>query len=327
MTKLLSIAANTFLQSIRQPIYTVMTLVTFALLVFTLPFTGYTLSVDFHETDQQMLENLGLATLRVSAMLMAAFIASGVLRREIEEKTALIVIAKPVPRWMFVLGKFLGVAAAIAVAYYLCSLVFLMTVRHRVVPAAYDRVDWVVSTTGLSAFGLSLLVAMVGNLWFGWAFTSANVLTNLVFLTLGMIVIGFVGKHWQLIPFGQGIPGQLLLELAMMFMAVVVFVALAIAASARLGQAMSLLVCTVVFLLGSAHPQIVGRWADRVPAVRFVGWLLPNFSQFYPQDDLRLETIPLSLVGVAALYCVLYAAGLVALAMALFQTRELRAAR
>ncbi|HUS92890.1 MAG TPA: hypothetical protein VM695_13610 [Phycisphaerae bacterium] len=326
MIKLWSIGRNAFLQTIRQPVYTVMVLVTFGLLVFTLPFSGYTMSTDYQKTDQQFLEDLGLATLRVSSLLIAAFSASGVLRREIEEKTALIVISKPVSRAVFVLGRFLGVAAAVAVAYYLCCLVLLMTVRHRVMPAQSDPIDWPVIVLGFSALGLTVLTAMLGNLWFGWQFTSTGVRAAVVLLTAAMIAIGFVGKGWRIVPFGFGIPSQVLLELAMMLLAVVIFVALAVAASARLGQAMTLGVCTAVFVVGSAHPQVFGPWADEVPVVRVLGWVVPNLSHFYPQDDLRIAgAVPLGVVGFALLYGALYTLGLLALAVSLFQTRELEA--
>jgi len=325
MIKFWSICTNTFLQTIRQPIYLVMVLATFGLLVFTLPFTGYTMSVDYENTDQQMLEDLGLGTLRVSGLLIAAFSASGVLRREIEEKTALIVISKPVPRAVFVLGKFAGVLAAVAVAYYLCSLVFLMTVRHRVMPTARDEIDWPVVVIGLSGLLAAVVVAMLGNLWFGWQFTSTSVWAATALLTVAMIAIGFVGKHWRLVPFGAGISGQLLLEVAVMFMAVIVFVALAITASARLGQAMTLLVCTAMFFLGSAHPQVFGHWLEEVPVLRVLGWVTPNFSHFYPREDLRMQYMPASLVGLSGLYCLLYTVGVLAVGVSLFQTRELEA--
>jgi hypothetical protein len=213
---------------------------------------------------------------------------------------------------------------AAALAYYICSLVFLMTVRHRVVIARYDSLDWVVITIGLSGLALTILVTMLGNLWFGWPFTSTAVWAGAVLMSVAMIVIGFVGKQWVLVPFGQGIPGQLLLELAVMFLASVVFVALAVAASTRLNQTMTLLVCLAVFLLGSAHPQIIGHWARQAPVVRVAGWVLPDFSQFYPQDDMTLEgRLPLGLVARAGAYCLLYTCAMLALAVAIFQTREL----
>jgi len=323
MIKLWSISANTFLQTIRQPVYTVMILVTFGLLIFTLPFAGYTLSIDFESTDQQMLEDLGLGTLRISGLLIAALSASGVLRREIEEKTALIVIAKPVSRWLFVLGKFLGVLAAVAVAYWLCSIVFLMTVRHQVMPTVRHHIDWPVVTIGVSAFLAAVLVAMLGNLWFGWQFTSASVWAEAILMTVALLAVGFVGKGWRVTPFGEGVSTVLLGHLGMMFLAVVLFVALAVTASVRLGQSMTLLVCAAVFFVGSAHPQIFDRWLRDVPLVRVLGWLTPNFSHFYPREDLDATGIPPNQAALSVLYCLLYTAGMLSVGMALFQTREL----
>jgi hypothetical protein len=324
MIKLWAITCNTFLQTIRQPVFLVMLMATVGLLVFTMPLSGYTMAIEFQETDWMLLQDLGLGTLRVSSLLIAAFSAAGVLRREIEEKTALIVITKPVTRAVFVIGKFLGVLIAAGLAYYICSLVFLMTVRHKVVIARYDSLDWVVITIGLSGLALTVLVTMMGNLWFAWPFTSTAVWAGAVLMTVAMIVIGFVGKGWVLVPFGQGIPSQILLELAVMFLASVVFVALAVAASTRLNQTMTLLVCMAVFLLGSAHPQIIGHWAGQAPVLRVAGWILPDFSQFYPQDDMSLEgKLPLGLVARAGFYCLLYTCAMLATAVAIFQTREL----
>lgn len=324
MIKLWSISANTFLQTIRQPVFLVMIMATLGLLVFTMPFSGYTMSTNYSETDLSNLQSLGLSTLRISSLLIAAFSAASVLRREIEDKTALIVITKPVTRSIFVIGKFLGVLAAVALAYYLCSLVLMMTVRHKVVIARHDDLDWVVITIGLSAVALSVLVTMLGNRWFAWPFTSTAVYAGSVLLTVAMVVIGFVGKGWTLISFGQGIPAQLVLTLGVMFMASVVFVALAVTASTRLSQTMTLLVCLAIFALGSAHPQIIGQWADKSPVVRGMGWLLPDFSQFYPQDDMTLEgKLPLTRVAWAGLYCLLYTCGILAMGVAIFQTREL----
>ncbi len=324
MIRLWAITGNTFLQTIRQPVFLVMLMATVGLLVFTMPFSGYTMSPDFQKTDQMLLQDLGLGTLRISSLLIAAFSAAGVLRREIEEKTALIVITKPVTRAVFVIGKFLGVLIAAALAYFICSLVFLMTVRHRVVIARYDLLDWVVIIVGLSGLALTVLVTMLGNLWFGWPFTSTAVWAGALLMTVAMIVIGFVGKGWVLVPFGQGIPGQLVLELAVMFLASVVFVALAVAASTRLNQTMTLLVCVAVFLLGSMHPQIIGHWAQQAPVIRAAGWMLPDFSQFYPQDDMTLQgRLPLALVARAGAYCLLYTCAMLAMAVAIFQTREL----
>ena len=74
-----------------------------------------------------MLIDIGMATVFVAGGLLAAFVATGVLTREIENKTALTVISKPVGRPLFVLGKFLGVAGALILLSTLyMSFVFLL---------------------------------------------------------------------------------------------------------------------------------------------------------------------------------------------------------
>jgi hypothetical protein len=209
MGKFLAIAHNTFLQTIRQPIYCTLILVMFLVLVLTLPTSGWTLGEsggEHHDTDQKMLEIMGLSTLLVLGSLLSAFSASSALAKEIEDKTALTVISKPVPRSVFVLGKFGGVAAAIGLAYYLGALVFLMTVRHQVVSAVSEPLDWPVIVIGFGALTLALAVALAGNFFFSWPFTSAFVWSATVCLSAAMLVILFVGKDWTLVRPGYDEP-------------------------------------------------------------------------------------------------------------------------
>jgi|GEM_PF-215258 len=219
MIKFLSIAQNTFVQTLRQPVLLLILLATYTVLVLAVPLTGWTVSTDYHATDQMMLRNLGLSTLLLAGLLAAAFSASSVLSREIEDRTALTVISKPVPRSIFVLGKFAGVAAAVAVVYYLCSLVFLLTVRHKVMPAASDPYDWPVIVLGVLAFVTALLIALAGNFFFAWPFPSAWITSSLVTFTLAMALVLFIGKGWTRVAPGYDRtpvprPGQVKVHLA-----------------------------------------------------------------------------------------------------------------
>jgi hypothetical protein len=327
MVKFLSILRNTFIQTIRQPIFAVIVAVTWGVLVLTVPLAGWTMGTDYHRTDQQFLENMGLATLLMSGLLAAAFSASGVVSREIEDRTALTVISKPVGRWMFVMGKFAGVALAVALAFVLCSLVYLMTVRHRVMPAAWDKIDWPVIVLGVSAFALSLLVGLGGNYFFNWTFTSAAVFASAILMSAAMLVIAFVGKEWKIIPFGQGIRPELLVGMVMVFMAVIIFTAVAIAASTRFGQVMTLLICTGVLLAGSMHPFLFGsRAIEGLWIGQAAGWLVPKLTYFFPLNLLTEgKTIPAVYVLLMAGYCTIYTAAVLALGVGLFQTRQLQA--
>jgi ABC-type transport system involved in multi-copper enzyme maturation permease subunit len=206
MGKLFSICRNTFIQTIRQPIYGVLILVTVAVLTLTLPLATWTVGGDYEYDDQKMLLGLGLGTLLLSALFISAFSAASALSREIEDKTALTVISKPVSRGTFMAGKFAGVTAAVVVAYYLCSLVFLMTVRHKVMSSAADMFDGPVIVLGCCALGITLLVATLGNIYFGWSFISSAVVTALVTLSMAMATISFVGKGWTVVPPGYDRP-------------------------------------------------------------------------------------------------------------------------
>jgi len=330
MIKFWAISKNTFVQTIRQPIYGILIVVTFMVLLLALCLAGWTMGVDYHTTDQKMLENLGLSTLLVSGLLTAAFSASSVLSREIEDKTALTVIAKPVARATFVVSKFAGVAAAVTVAFYLCGLVFLMTVRHRVTPATADPYDWPVIVLGLTGLALAIMTALAGNYFFGWPFVSVGVWAAVVLLSLAMGTLSFIGKEWRVVPFGHDTPetlaihGQLLVGMALIYMAVTIFVAIAVAASTRLGQVMTLLVCCGVFFLGSMHPYLFGYWQDEIMAARVMAWVVPNLTYFFPLDALANDqAIPAERVALAGGYCALYIAAVLAVGMALFERRQL----
>ena len=326
MTKFWAICQNTFVQTIRQPIYAVLVAVTMGVLVMSLPLSAYTMGAegDYQASDQLMLESMGLSTLLVSGLLIAAFSASSVLAREIEDRTALTVISKPVTRATFVLGKFTGVAGAVTAAFYLCCLVFLMTVRHKVMSAVWHPYDFPVIVLGCSAAGLTILTGVLGNLFFGWPFISACVWSALILFSVAMGLIGFIGKGWTIIPFGQGIRPQLMVGIALMLMAVLILVAVAVASSTRLGQVMTLLVCFGVFFVGSAHEAMFGRSADQVN--RLLGWAFPKLTYFYALDAITMgKDIPVEYLGGAGAYCALYVAAVLALGIALFQRRQLEA--
>ena len=329
MVKLWSIGRNTFVQTIRQPVYGVLILATFAVLVMDVPLAGWTMdpSGAHRASDQKMLYDLGISTLLMSGLLIAAFSASTALRIEIDDKTVLTVISKPVSRATFVLGKFAGVAASVAVAYYLCCLAFLITARHGVMATASDPYDWPVIVLGLSGFGAVLAMSLLGNLLFGWSFAATGVVGGVVMLTATAGVIGFVGKGWEIVPFGLEISPQLPAAMVLSLLAVLVFSAVAIAASVRLGQVMTLLVCLGVLLVGYSHPFLFGAESQPSPVIRAIGWIVPNLRHFDAQESLMRELdIPLDYIGLAAAYGALYVAAAMALAVVLFQRKVLEPA-
>lgn len=326
MIKFLAICRNTFIQAVRQPVFSILLLVTFMILVMGVPLTNWAMGIDYHITNQKMLESLGLGTLLMVGLLVAAFSASGALSREIEDKTVLTVMAKPVSRATFIFGKFGGVAAAVMLFYYLGSLVYLMTIRHKVMPAASDPYDWPVIVLGCSAVAISVVVALVGNYMFAWTFTSTVIFSAAICMSISMGVISFVGKGWQIVEFGYELHWQLVVALITMAMAVLIFVATAIAASTRLGQVTTLLVCFGILIVGSSHPYLFGYWSNHSVLAWAASWVCPNLTHFYPIDALAADKIiPMSFVSLAAVYCACFIAAMLALSVSLFERRPLEA--
>src|SRR5262245_51378904 len=136
MTRFLAVTRNTFLQTLRQPIYGLIVLATLGSLALAPSITGWTL-----DDDNKLLRDLGLSTLLVQGLFLAAFSAAGVISKEIEDKTVLTVAAKPISRGTFIAGKYCGVLLALCVAHYLAMLALTLTLRHGVLQTSAESSD------------------------------------------------------------------------------------------------------------------------------------------------------------------------------------------
>jgi ABC-type transport system involved in multi-copper enzyme maturation permease subunit len=65
--------------------------------------------------DIKIIKDLGLATIELAGVLMAVFIGVGLVSREIDRRSVFALLAKPLPRWEFIVGKYLGLVLTLAV--------------------------------------------------------------------------------------------------------------------------------------------------------------------------------------------------------------------
>jgi ABC-2 type transport system permease protein len=317
---LFTLARNAFLESIRQPVHAVLICTALFALVFNVNVAGYTL-----EDDNKLLVDLGLSTLFLAGLLMAAFTATSVLSREIENKTVLTVISKPVPRPLVVLGKFLGVAGAIATAYWLLAVVFLLTVRHRVQSSVReeDIFDGPVVTFGLLAILLTFLIAGLANYLYRWPFPSTFSLVAAIAATIALGLVSCISRTWRLQSPATNFDPQLAIGLVLVFEAIIVLTAIAIAASTRLGQISTLLVCVGVFLVGLVGEYFLSLVAAGRAWLRPLAAVVPNLQFFWPADALTQGSpITLGYLGAVTLYAACLVGAVMSLAVILFQTRD-----
>lgn len=319
--QVVTIAHNTFVESIRQPIFVVLVIVGAMGLVLNVPMTGYTL-----EADTKMLIEFGFSTLFLIGLLLAAFTATGVLYRELENKTVLTVISKPVARPLFVLGKYLGVSTAILTAYWILSTMFLLTVRHQVMQRASDQLDWPVILFSVGAVLTALSVATLANYFYQRVFTSTFIACLTATMTLAWALTLVTSKAWAFQSPLVDLNGQVLIGLLLISQLVLVITAVAIAASTRLGQVMTLLICAGVFVIGLTADYVLGRPARAEDATfleRAMYYISPNFQLHWPADALTNGSdFVSSYVFRASGHSILFIGAILALAMASFQTRE-----
>ena len=65
--------------------------------------------------DLKIIKDLGLATIEIAGALMTIFIGVGLVAREIDRRSIFALLAKPLPRWEFIAGKYLGLCGTLFV--------------------------------------------------------------------------------------------------------------------------------------------------------------------------------------------------------------------
>src|SRR5262249_43931006 len=121
------IARATAKEALRQPVFALLLSLSLVMLVLN-PFVPFFSLGD----DVKMLEICGLATILISGMLLAIWTSSMSIADEIEGKTAMTLLSKPINRRQFIVGKFLGIQAAVLVLVVPIAAVFWGLIVYKV---------------------------------------------------------------------------------------------------------------------------------------------------------------------------------------------------
>ena len=105
--------------------------------------------------DIKMVKDGALTVMFVSGLFAAVICASSSLSREVSTGTALAVLAKPVGRMHFIIGKYLGIVAGLTAGTYLNMIVLLLASRQAY--DAYGNPDIV----GVVTFGIFVVLAFI----------------------------------------------------------------------------------------------------------------------------------------------------------------------
>ena len=121
------IARATTKEAIRQPVFILMLAVALVLLVINTFLPFFTLG-----DDVKMLKDCGLVIILFCCLLIAVWTASTSIADEIEGKTAMTLLSKPINRRQFIVGKYMGIMNAAMALLVPLSICFLALIYYKV---------------------------------------------------------------------------------------------------------------------------------------------------------------------------------------------------
>jgi len=127
--RIVHIASNTFREAVRDRV--LYNLIAFALLLSCAAIFVGQISI---EIERLVVVNLGLTAVSLFGLVIAIFIGIGLVSKEIEKRTLYTMLSRPVRRWEFIVGKFLGLAGTLVVnTFFMAIGVFgaLFYVAHK----------------------------------------------------------------------------------------------------------------------------------------------------------------------------------------------------
>jgi ABC-type transport system involved in multi-copper enzyme maturation permease subunit len=130
MKRIWSVAHNTFIEAVRDRV-----LYSLILFAFLMILSSLILASISAEQYNKIVKDLGLTVISLIGVMISVFLGMGLVYKEIEKKTVYNIFSKPIHRYEFVFGKYLGLAFTLlvntaAMAVILFLLVLYTELRH-----------------------------------------------------------------------------------------------------------------------------------------------------------------------------------------------------
>lgn len=147
--RIYTIAAQTFTEARRNKVFYSIFLFALVVILNSYLFTEVTIT-----TVDRMIKDTGMGAINLFALALMIFTGIGVINREIDRRSLYVVVVKPIARYEFILGKYLGLVAMMLAT---CGLMFiglliaLVSFKTPITPSLY-----------LGLLGIFLEVAVLG---------------------------------------------------------------------------------------------------------------------------------------------------------------------
>lgn len=181
---MLAIGLNTFKESIRDRIFYSLLFFAVILVFFSIVLGKLTIG-----DPMKIIKDFGLGAISIGGTLIALFVGIGMVYKEMEKRTIYIILSKPLARWQFLLGKYLGLSLTILVE------VAVMTILLFSLCFAYEQtLPWILLTAIVPIY-IEILIILAFAVFFS-AFSSPF-LSGM--FTLAIFIIGHFTQDLRLL--------------------------------------------------------------------------------------------------------------------------------
>jgi ABC-type transport system involved in multi-copper enzyme maturation permease subunit len=182
------VALNTFREAVRDRV--LYNLLFFALLMMAAAVAVGQISIGIEQT---VIVSLGLTAISVIGLLISVFIGVALVSKEMDKRTLYALLAKPVRRWEFLLGKFAGLVLTLAVntaAMAVGLLLVMIYVKH-----SLERSDAVVL---VAVYFILLKLALIVALALLFSCFTTPLLA--ILFTVGFYIVGLYVQELRNLP-------------------------------------------------------------------------------------------------------------------------------
>jgi len=319
MRQFTTIAVNAFMELVRQPVFLLLMTGSAAFEIFLA--TPYYFAFG---DEPKLVKNTVLAAMLLTGLFGAVLSASASLAREIRAGTALAVLSKPIGRAQFLLAKYAGLVMALTVLTYVNTVAAL--IASRMTFDAYGGTD--LGAVGIFAAGVLAAYGLGGfsNFFLRRPFVSDAVFSLLITLTIAAFIIFQFTTQKQSANEMAHVDWRLVPAAVLILFALWILAALALACSTRFDMIPTLAICSAFFLVGLMSDYFFGRAADKGSWWGTILYtVIPNWQNFWLADalDTGKSTFQWGYVSKALAYVVCYVGAALAVAVSLFEEREL----
>jgi Cu-processing system permease protein len=306
MLRMIAVAVNTFREAVRDRVLNGMLGVALAVLVFSLALAELAL-----DQQRRIVLDIGLASISLFSVVMAVFLGSSLLYKEIERKTLYVILPKPIRRHEFLLGKYFGIALTVFVFVAIMGAVQLGVTAFQ----ARAGLEWL-------AIELFVLPALLLAGMFK-ATDRTAVLVPWAALALAMTAVIASQAEVEVEP--------ILLALILVMGEVLMLSAVALVFSAFSTPFLTALLTVGVWVVGRSADAMINMKSRALPdqirnLLKLLVHVWPNFNLFVPGRNAltthAADASPGAYVLTSMTYAVLYSTVLLAAAAFIFRRRD-----